>query len=74
MVKYQVWLNLVGKFKGDKMSFVDPIGDMITRIRNAQMRALNKVSIPYRALRPWIWNTLLKDGPKGPISSPGFYL
>ena len=25
------------------MTFVDPIGDMITRIRNAQMRLLNNV-------------------------------
>ena len=25
------------------MSFTDPIGDMISRIRNAQMRLLNKV-------------------------------
>ena len=25
------------------MTFVDPIGDMITRIRNAQMRMLNNV-------------------------------
>ena len=28
------------------MTFVDPIGDMITRIRNAQMRMLNNVKIP----------------------------
>ena len=28
------------------MSFTDPIADMITRIRNAQLRTLNKVSIP----------------------------
>ena len=28
------------------MTFVDPIGDMITRIRNAQMRLLNNVRIP----------------------------
>ena len=27
------------------MSFTDPIADMITRIRNAQLRTLNKVSI-----------------------------
>ena len=27
------------------MTFVDPIGDMITRIRNAQMRLLNNVKI-----------------------------
>lgn len=28
------------------MTFVDPVGDMITRIRNAQMRMLNNVRIP----------------------------
>ena len=28
------------------MAFVDPIGDMITRIRNAQMRMLENVKIP----------------------------
>ena len=45
------------------MSFVDPIGDMITRIRNAQMRALNKVSIPNSKLRSRILDReiFLKD-------------
>ena len=33
------------------MSFVDPIGDMITRIRNAQLRALFKVKIPSSKFR-----------------------
>ena len=28
------------------MTFIDPIGDMISRIRNDKMRLLNKVSIP----------------------------
>ena len=28
------------------MTFADPIGDMITRIRNAQMRLLSSVKIP----------------------------
>ena len=28
------------------MTFVDPIGDMLTRIRNAQMRLINSVQIP----------------------------
>jgi len=28
------------------MSFTDPIADMITRIRNGQLRKLNTVSIP----------------------------
>ena len=33
------------------MSFVDPIGDMITRIRNAQLRALSNVTIPSSKFR-----------------------
>ena len=44
------------------MSFVDPIGDMITRIRNAQLRALNNVSIPSSKFRARILDVLKKDG------------
>ena len=33
------------------MSFADPIGDMITRIRNAQMRLLSNVIIPSSKFR-----------------------
>ena len=44
------------------MSFVDPIGDMITRIRNAQMRALRKVSIPNSKLRAKILDVLKQEG------------
>ena len=29
------------------MTLVDPIGDMLTRIRNGQMRSLNKIDIPF---------------------------
>ena len=29
------------------MNLVDPIGDMLTRIRNGQMRSLNKIKIPF---------------------------
>ena len=29
------------------MSLGDPIGDMLTRIRNGQMRSLNKIEIPF---------------------------
>ena len=40
------------------MAFVDPIGDMITRIRNAQMRLSNNVIIPSSKFRKNIleWN------------------
>ena len=44
------------------MTFVDPIGDMITRIRNAQLRMLNTVSIPKSKLRSSILEVLKEEG------------
>jgi len=44
------------------MSFIDPISDMITRIRNAQMRALNTVTIPSSKYRASILDVLKKEG------------
>ena len=44
------------------MSFTDPIADMITRIRNAQMRALNTVSIPNSKFRARILDVLKEEG------------
>ena len=44
------------------MAFVDPIGDMITRIRNAQMRASNKVIIPSSKFRKQILDILKQEG------------
>ena len=44
------------------MSFVDPIGDMISRIRNAQMRLLNKVEIPGSKFRAKILDVLKHEG------------
>ena len=44
------------------MSFTDPIADMITRIRNAQLRALNTVSIPKSKLRSSILEVLKEEG------------
>ena len=44
------------------MSFVDPIGDMITRIRNAQMRMLNKVRVPRSKFREKILDVLKQEG------------
>ena len=44
------------------MSFVDPIGDMITRIRNAQLRALNNVKIPSSKFRAKILEVLKQEG------------
>ena len=44
------------------MSFVDPIGDMITRIRNAQLRALYNVKIPSSKFRAKILEVLKQEG------------
>jgi len=44
------------------MSFTDPISDMITRIRNAQLRALNTVSIPNSKFRAKILDVLKEEG------------
>ena len=44
------------------MSFVDPIGDMLTRIRNAQMRSMSKVKIPSSKFRARILDILKKEG------------
>ena len=44
------------------MAFVDPIGDMITRIRNAQMRLLNNVKIPRSKFREKILDVLKQEG------------
>ena len=44
------------------MSFVDPIGDMITRIRNAQLRALNNVTIPSSKFRARVLDVLKQEG------------
>ena len=44
------------------MTFVDPIGDMLTRIRNAQMRLLNNVEIPNSNFRAKILDVLKNEG------------
>ena len=44
------------------MSFADPIGDMITRIRNAQMRKSNNVMIPNSNFRVKILEVLKHEG------------
>tara|TARA_Y100000590_G_C15380158_1_gene886004 strand:+ start:125 stop:523 length:399 start_codon:yes stop_codon:yes gene_type:complete len=44
------------------MTFIDPIGDMITRIRNAQMRLLDNVQIPGSKFRARILDVLKKEG------------
>ena len=44
------------------MSFSDPIADMITRFRNAQLRGLNTVSIPSSKFRAKILEVLKGEG------------
>jgi len=40
----------------------DPIGDMLTRIRNAQMRGKSVVSTPASKLRAWVLDVLADEG------------
>jgi len=44
------------------MTFVDPISDMLSRIRNAQMRLLSNVQIPSSKFRAKILEVLKKEG------------
>jgi len=40
----------------------DPIGDMLTRIRNGQMRGKSTVSSPASKLRGWVLDVLASEG------------
>ncbi|WP_170408106.1 30S ribosomal protein S8 [Ruegeria arenilitoris] len=40
----------------------DPIGDMLTRIRNAQMRGKSTVTTPASKLRAWVLDVLADEG------------
>ena len=40
----------------------DPLGDMLTRIRNAQMRRRPKVSTPASNIRGWVLDVLADEG------------
>ncbi|MFW5678483.1 MAG: 30S ribosomal protein S8, partial [Rhodosalinus sp.] len=40
----------------------DPIGDMLTRIRNAQMRGKTSVVTPASKLRAWVLDVLQDEG------------
>ena len=44
------------------MSMNDPVGDMLTRIRNAQMRNKSNVSTPASKLRGWVLEVLKSEG------------
>ena len=44
------------------MSMSDPLGDMLTRIRNAQMRNMSTVKTPGSKLRTWVLDVLKNEG------------
>ena len=44
------------------MMMNDPIGDMLTRIRNAQLRGKSTVSTPASKLRAWVLDVLASEG------------
>jgi small subunit ribosomal protein S8 len=44
------------------MSMNDPLGDMLTRIRNAQMRGKTSVRSPASKLRAWVLDVLVDEG------------
>jgi len=44
------------------MTIADPIGDMITRIRNAQLRTLHNVEVPSSKYRAKILDVLKQEG------------
>ena len=42
--------------------FTDPIGDMITRMRNIQMRGKKEVLVPYSRIKAQILDVLVREG------------
>ena len=44
------------------MTMTDPLGDMLTRIRNAQMRKKQYVLTPNSKLRAWVLDVLKSEG------------
>ena len=44
------------------MSMNDPLGDMLTRIRNAQLRGKSTVRTPASKLRAWVLDVLASEG------------
>ena len=44
------------------MSMNDPLGDMLTRIRNAQQRGKSTVASPASKLRAWVLDVLASEG------------
>lgn len=44
------------------MAINDPLGDLLTRIRNAQMRRMSKVNSPASKLRARVLDVLVEEG------------
>ena len=44
------------------MSMSDPVGDLLARIRNGQLRALQKISSPHSRLRASVLDVLKEEG------------
>ena len=44
------------------MSFSDPIGDMLARIRNAQMRYKSELKCPFSKMRASVLDVLVREG------------
>jgi small subunit ribosomal protein S8 len=44
------------------MSMSDPVGDLLTRIRNGQLRSLNKINSPHSRLRASVLDVLKEEG------------
>ena len=44
------------------MNLNDPLGDMLTRIRNSQMRGKSTVRSPSSKLRVWVLDVLVEEG------------
>ncbi len=44
------------------MAMNDPLGDMLTRIRNAQARGQSQVRTPASKLRAWVLDVLAEEG------------
>lgn len=44
------------------MTMTDPLGDMLTRIRNAQLRGKSKVASPASKVRGWVLDVLADEG------------
>jgi small subunit ribosomal protein S8 len=61
-VKFRALSKHHGKEKDEIMSFTDPIGDMLTRMRNAIMVKKKEVSIPSSGMKVEIAKVLKEEG------------